>query len=191
MTKKHRVVLAGSFAALLVLPALGLQTYAQEIESGYKIAVDKEGSIRVPDVDYLAKWQFLGTWSSLAEDGKGAADLHNVYAQPGVIEAYRATGEFPDGAVLIKDILLTKTQDMTTGTISHATKREGWFVMIKDTKGRFKGNPLWGDGWGWAWFDADAPTKTTTTDYKENCIQCHLPVKETDWIHTFAYPSLK
>ena len=133
-----RLIVAGTFAASLLVPTLASQASAQAIEDGYNATVDGKGNIRVPDVDYQAKWQFLGTWSSLADDGKGAQDLHNVYAQPGVIEAYRKNGKFPDAAVLIKDVLLTKTMEMTTGTISHATMREGWFVMIKDAKGRSK-----------------------------------------------------
>jgi hypothetical protein len=32
-----------------------------------------------------------------------------------------------------------------------------WFVMVKDSKGSFPGNDLWGDGWGWSWFDAGNP----------------------------------
>ncbi len=48
--------------------------------------------------------------------------------------------------------------------ISPREKLKGWFVMMKDTKGRYAGNKLWGDGWGWSWFDAANPAKTTSTD---------------------------
>ncbi|BCR05371.1 hypothetical protein DESUT3_24400 [Desulfuromonas versatilis] len=62
--------------------------------------------------------------------------------------------------------------------------------MVKDAKGRFPGNPPWGDGWGWALFSADDPATTVTKDYKTECIQCHLPVKENDWVYTYGYPPL-
>ena len=42
-----------------------------------------------------------------------------------------------------------------------------WFVMIKDEKGRYPGNPLWGDGWGWALFKTDAPDKQIATTTRE------------------------
>ena len=40
---------------------------------------------------------------------------------------------------------------MTTGTVSHAETLKGWFVMMKDSKGRHAGNKLWGDGWDLVW----------------------------------------
>jgi len=66
--------------------------------------------------------------------------------------------------------------------------------MIKDSKGRFAGNPLWGDGWGWALFKPNIKEqgqfKNVATDYKSDCIGCHIPAKQNDWIYTEAYPSL-
>ena len=80
---------------------------------------------------------------------------------------------------------------MTTGTVSHADKLKGWFVMVRDSKGTRSGNPLWGDGWGWSWFDADKPFKTTSTDYHSDCQGCHVPAKATDWIYVNGYPVLR
>ncbi len=68
---------------------------------------------------------------------------------------------------------------------------KGWFVMVKDSAGRYPGNALWGDGWGWSWFDAANPTKTTSTDYRLNCKSCHVPAQATDWIYVDGYPALK
>jgi hypothetical protein len=42
---------------------------------------------------------------------------------------------------------------------------------------------LWGDGWGWALFKADVPDKQVATDYKKDCLDCHVPAKSTDWIY--------
>jgi len=47
---------------------------------------------------------------------------------------------------------------MTTGTVSRPASLRGWFVMMKDSDGRYPGNNLWGDGWGWSWFDAASPS---------------------------------
>jgi hypothetical protein len=114
-----------------------------------------------------------------------------VLASPGSVEAYRKDGRFPDGTVLVKEVFETATKEMTTGTVSHAEKLKGWFVMVKDNAGRYRGHPLWGDGWGWSWFDAANPTKTTSTDYRLNCKSCHVPAKATDWIYVDGYPALK
>src|SRR6516164_8729835 len=108
-----------------------------------------------------------------------------------VPDAYRKDGRFPDGTVLVKEVFQTATGDMTTGTVSHAETLKGWFVMMKDSKGRHAGNKLWGDGWGWSWFDADSPSKTTSTDYKTDCQSCHVPARASDWIYVSGYPPLR
>ncbi len=159
---------------------------AQENFSPY---VDARGGITVPP-DYRTRWVFLGAWSIDAGEGTvGAKSLHNVYTQSDAVKAYRKGGEFPDGTVLVKELLRLKTRPMTTGTVSHAVDIEGWFVMVKDTKNRFVGNKLWGDGWGWALFSSDGVLKTK--DYKAECLGCHIPAKSTDWIYVEGYPLLR
>jgi hypothetical protein len=91
----------------------------------------------------------------------------------------------------VKEVYAAATGQMTTGTVSHADTLKGWFVMMKDSRGRHPDNKLWGDGWGWSWFDAANPSKTTSTDYKTNCLACHVPAKVSDWIYISGYPSLK
>jgi hypothetical protein len=152
--------------------------------------VDSSGYLKVPD-DYRKIYQYLGSWAIAASQGQGSDQLHNVYASPGTIDNYRATGRFPDGAVLVKEVFGTATTPMTTGIVSHAQMLKGWFVMVKDSKNSRPGNKLWGDGWGWSWFDASNPSKTTTTDYKVACQGCHIPAQASDWIYVAGYPVLK
>ena len=159
---------------------------------GFQIAADGDGNIRLPEVDYRKDWVSLGPWAVAADEGtSGSQGIHAVYTQRESVEAFRTTGKFPDGAVLIKELFSTVTQDMTTGTVSRAHETQGWFVMIKDETGRFPGNKLWGDGWGWAFFGADDRTKTTTKDYAAECKDCHIPAESNDWIYTEGYPVLR
>jgi len=152
--------------------------------------VDSKGNLSVPH-GYRATYQYLGSWAVAADQGPGAKELHVVYASPGAVAAYRSHGSFSDGAVLVKEVYAAATGQMTTGTVSHADTLKGWFVMMKDSRGRHRDNKLWGDGWGWSWFDAANPSKTTSTDYKTNCLACHVPAKSSDWIYISGYPSLK
>src|SRR3954465_11956752 len=80
--------------------------------------VDAAGHLRVP-ADYRTLYQALGSWAIAADSGEGSKEMHGVYASPGSIEAYRRTGHFPDGAVLVKEVFATSTNEMTTGTVSH------------------------------------------------------------------------
>ena len=165
--------------------------------STYQSLVDNTGNITLP-TGFRDDWTFLGTWSIDKKDvetsgsasGHGAAGLHNVYTQRGVAEYYRQFGKFPDGAVIVKELLKATTSTMTTGTVSRGFEVEGWFVMIKDTKDRFNSNPLWGDGWGWALFTGDRPNKPVTKNYKTECIGCHIPARDNDWIYLSGYPVL-
>ena len=152
--------------------------------------VDRAGRISLP-ADFRS-WSYLGTWAVDSDEAEGgAAGFHVVYARPETVRTYRETGAFPDGAVLVKELYATATEDMTTGRISRAGEVEGWFVMVKDARGRFPDNPLWGDGWGWALFYADDPKTTVTEDYRADCLACHEPAKTTDWIYVEGYPVLR
>jgi hypothetical protein len=178
------VALAILLTAIMV-PDLGLTAQP------FSPYVDKEGNISIPN-DFRS-WHFLGTWGVATDEDEqvGSKGFHNVYAQQETVAAFRSTGKFPDGAVLVKELLKTNTNSMTTGEISFAAETEGWFIMIKDTQGRFKDNKLWGDGWGWALFNADDPTNTVTENYETDCISCHVPAKNDDWIYLRGYPTLR
>ena len=182
------VALAG-LSAIGAVTAYGQINTRSQYGGSAAAVVDAKGNLRVP-ADYQTAYQTLGSWAVAKDDGPGSQQLHVVYASPGAIAAYRKEGHFPDGTVLIKEVFNATTKGMTTGTVSSAGTRAGWFVMVKDGVGRFKGNKLWGDGWGWSWFDAKNPQKTTSTDYRTDCQSCHEPARQSDWIYTSGYPVL-
>lgn len=151
--------------------------------------VDEKGSIKLPE-GYRAQWVHLGSWVVPNEKAPGYG-FHDVYTQPESLEAFCSTGSFPDGAVLVKEIRSVKTADLTTGTASWAGDPAVWFVMVKDSKNRFAASPLWGEGWGWALFKAGDPGTNAATSYQKDCIPCHMPVKDTDWVYLQGYPTLR
>jgi len=152
--------------------------------------VDEAGAIRMP-ADFRTDYVMLGAWSVAGDADTGAGvGLHVVYTPREAVDHYRETGLFPDGAVLVKELFSGHTADLTTGSATRADGVAGYFVMVKDTTGRFPGNPLWGDGWGWSFFAADKPTQTTSTDYQNDCLGCHEPVRDSDLVYTQGYPVL-
>jgi cytochrome P460 len=172
----------GSLLAVAAV-ALALRSSAVDGRSDLRMArpdgqqeavVDAQGNLHVPS-NYRAAYEFLGTWAIAADKGVGSSELHTVYASSGTIAAYHKSGRFPDGTVLTKEVYEASTGPMTTGTVSHAQTLKGWFVMVKNSKNSHPGNALWGNGWGWSWFDAGTPMKTTSTDYKKDCLPCHVP----------------
>lgn len=149
--------------------------------------VDHKGNISFP---YGFKsWQHLGSWAVIGEE-RGESSLHNVYASEGAAEAYIATGKFPDGTVLVKDVVSASNAEHTTGNAYWAEKPAVRFVMIKDNVGRFSNNALWGDGWGWALFQGDDTKNQVATGYRDDCLGCHVPAKQNDWVYVYGYPAL-
>ena len=173
------LVLAATFS----LPFLPLQ--ANEAFSPY---VDANGNISFP-AGFRTSMVHLGSW--FVPEG-GASGFHDVYTERETVEAYRRTGKFPDGATLVKELRASKSDNFTTGAgVSYATSGlKQWFVMVKDSKNRFADNPLWGDGWGWALYKPDDPNRNVASDYQADCLGCHVPARDRDWVYTEAYPSL-
>ena len=194
MTNLNKPLIMTSLIAIAAVLTLTMSAHVHSQQtSALDKTIDSSGNIRVPDVDFRKDWTALGTWAVAADEGTaGSKGIHMVYTQPETVEAYRKTGKFPDGAILVKELLTTETADMTTGTVSRSGDVSGWFVMVKDSTGKFeKTNPIWGKGWGWAYFDVNDPIKTSSTDYTVDCLSCHVPAKDNDWVYIEGYPVLK
>ena len=175
-----------AFAALLT--SMHLLLFPVVASDSFSPYVDGKGNISLPD-DFRKAMVHLGSW--FVTEG-GASGFHDVYTEAETVDVFRQTGKFPDGAILVKELRASSAGDYTTGKgVSYATDGlKQWFVMIKDTKGRFSQSPQWGDGWGWALFKPDNPAKNVSSNYKADCLGCHLPVQDKDLIYTEAYPTL-
>src|SRR5262245_1268752 len=182
LTSRHRFFTA----TLVFLTALLGATLMGDAPAGQWDLVEANGKIRKPP-DFRERYQMLGTYMVLDRSGN---EMHNTYASPGTAEFYRKNRRFADGTVLVKEVLATTHAQLTTGDAHWAEGTKVWFVMIKDDKGRFPGNPLWGNGWGWALYKSDAPDTQVATDFKKDCLGCHIPAQKTDWVYVSGYPVL-
>ena len=155
----------------------------------YSPYVSKSGEIQLPD-EFRQHWVHLGSW--VVTDAKAPGHgFHDVYTQAETVKVFHDIGKFPDGAVLVKEIRKLGSGKLTTGEAQWATDNAVWFVMVKDTLGRFKGNANWGEGWGWALFEAKNPKVNVSKGFAESCLGCHTPAKKTDWVFVEGYPTLK
>ena len=172
-------------ATIACMVAFATPSFSQSKLSGVE-----KGTITVPE-NFRTNYEFLGAWGVKGEGEEGSnIGQHIVYASPGTIKAFRETGKFEDGTVLVKELFNGKTETLTTGEATSATDVAGYFVMIKDAAGTNQG-PLWGDGWGWAFFKPDNTQATVSTDYQADCLSCHEPVRDSDLVFSYAYPVLK
>jgi hypothetical protein len=178
---------AAALGTVITVSAIAIAGQGNEQFSPY---VDDAGGITLPDpMTVRAKWSFLGTWVVQGIDS--VEEFHSVYTQPGTIGAFRETGDFPDGAVLVKEVRKAAHGSRTTGEVAWNGEEVLWFVMIKDRKGRFPDNAIWAEGWAWALFLAEDPATNVATDFRDNCMTCHEPAQESDWVYTEGYPVLE
>ncbi|MEP7363922.1 MAG: cytochrome P460 family protein [Acidobacteriota bacterium] len=100
--------------------------------------------------------------------------IHHFNANPQALEGYKS-GKFPDGAVLIDDLLEVKEAD---GVTSEAARRRV-AVMVKDAA-RF------GDtgGWGFEIFKGDGSVPSLKAEGKAACFACHGKQKDSDSVFT-------
>lgn len=173
----------------MVAVAVAMLSTAAASAADFAPNVDDKGTISLPK-DLRARLTHLGSWVVGDPDAPGHG-FHDVYADDKAVAAFRMTGKFPDGSVLVKEIRTIAKGDLTTGNgVNWADKPVQWFVMVKDAKGRFPGNRNWGDGWGWALFMADDPARNVSADYQADCMGCHTPAAATDWVFVQGYPTL-
>src|SRR6202012_5828241 len=105
-------------SVIILACSASVGSYAQRQSRTFSTAEDARGQLHVPP-DYRERYEDLGAWSAAAQKTPGAQQLHIVYASPGTRAAYKRTGEFPGGTVLVKEQLEAATAQMTSGIISH------------------------------------------------------------------------
>ncbi len=99
--------------------------------------------------------------------------IHHVYVNPTGAKAGRGDGAYPDGTVLVFDLLDVKNEGgaMTEG----ARKFVG--VMAKNAKAY----PDTG-GWGFEAFKGDTRDQRVVTDAKTQCFACHQSQEKTGFV---------
>lgn len=175
-------------------PADHTSTNSNDENNYFSMYVDEAGNIKRP-LNFREEWTHLGTW--FVEDNEMASGpgVHDVYAPPESVKAFKKNGQWPDGAIIVKTVSSIEQKLMTTGNAQWAGEINVWFVMVRDRKNRFPNNEAWDEGWGWALFTSDNPEKNLTTNWKgtgfNNCFGCHIPAKNTEWVYIDGYPTIR
>jgi hypothetical protein len=98
--------------------------------------------------------------------------IHHVYANKKALKAMKDGKSYPDGAVLVFDLLEAKSEN--NALVEGSRKIIG--VMEKDSK-RFAQT----GGWGFEGFKNDTRERAVA-DPKGACFSCHEPQKNTDYV---------
>lgn len=136
------------------------------------------------------EWIFIGApvTPNDMNDGKAAfPEFHNVYIDPASFAAYRKSGKFPEGTVILKELVSVGGKSMASGNGYFQGDFASLEAMVKDT-GRFKEEPG-----GWAFFRfGEAPdySDTGARMKTESCNACHAGASE-DYVFSDTYPVLR
>jgi hypothetical protein len=129
----------------------------------------------------------LGYAETLREAGDPEDDLfHNVYINPASYREYSSTGEFPDGTVMILELVTSEVKNEPGLQGMYESRYVALEASVKDTE-RFE------EGWAYYSFtERDGRLKEKAEPFgRESCWDCHNEHAETDMVFTQFYPVLR
>lgn len=144
------------------------------------------------------QWVFLGaplTPHGLNGNNAPFPEFHNVYVQPQAFARYQATGDWPEGTILLKELQLVRPGQFEDGSGVEVSGR-GYFpgarngvdISVKDSR-RFAGS----NDWGFFNFGHHAPpyAKTAAEQPIDACASCHIAHADDMVFSKFYAPILK
>jgi hypothetical protein len=182
------LVLAACCASLALASAC--DSRSAEDQEPLAAQIGPDGAPELPD-DYTGPdWAQLGTWAVATSEGTDVSQMHLVFTQRRAIDAYLASGRWPDGTTLVKELRDSAPEPLSTGHAAAAGGIRGWFVMVKQASKPDTPSPHWGDGWYGSQYGVDNRSKNLSSGWV-TCRGCHTPVRATDWVFVHGYPLLK
>src|SRR5262245_42637313 len=155
-----------------------------------KPAAQFEGKDTLLRPEGYREWVFVGSSLGLRyEEGKkrpGPLEYKNVYIDPAAYRAYRETGTFPQGTVLVLETATAEEKKEPGLRGSFPKQVNGLSAAVKD---RARSPD------GWAYFScSDGPGKTkprARPAKKAACYDCHREKGGEDNVFTQFYPVLR
>src|ERR1700722_5725578 len=138
-----------------------------------------DGKLKLPTG--FRNWVFVGgplTPNGLNGGKANFPEFHNVYVEARNLDAYKKTGNFPEGTLIVKELTLVLTPTFPDGSRTEPSGR-GFFngafngidATVKDTKRFAKTN-----GWGFFTFGHHAlPYAASAAESSvSECAGCHM-----------------
>jgi len=171
--------------------------FAQQAKQPGGAQFTPDGKMKLPTG--YREWVFIGSplTPNALNGGKASfPEFHSVYVERRNFDAYQKTGTFPEGTVLVKELVLLQKPTFPDGS-QQAPSGRGYFdgafngmdVSVKDAKKFATTN-----GWGYFTFGHHAePYETTAAESSAaECAGCHIAnVAKTDMTYVQFYPVLQ
>jgi hypothetical protein len=191
LIKKRIVIFLNLTIAAVFMSSIFVSLASAEKSKSRFYEFDGSGNLKQP-MGYR-EWIFVGSPLTPNDMNNGKAafpEFHHVYIPHEQFKVYKRTGAFPDGTILVKELLSVGKKQAPSGKGYFNGDFIGLEATIKDTK-RFKNEPG-----NWAYFSFTTPIgqphkKTAKSFDKNKCNFCHQAFAKDDWVFTQYYPVLK
>ena len=184
-----RVFIAAS-ALVVVMVIFCIFPLSAASEESVAVKFDQDGNLIRPEGYRM--WPYVGAVVTPNDLNDGKApfpEFHSIYIDPQSFAAYQKTGKFPDGTVMIKELISVGAKKAASGNGYFMGDFIGLEAEIKDSK-RFPKEPGY-----WAYFSFTEPGKPYKAKAKAAptaaCNTCHEQNAADDWVFTQYYPVLR
>lgn len=152
---------------------------ASLLATGLTPGAPQATSSEVPYPEGFRRWAHIkSSLSSPRSETDQRAGIHHIYANELALRGYE-TGHFPEGSVIVFDLLAVTTADGTTKEAG----RKLVDVMHKDST-RFGQT----GGWGYEEFRGDTRIRVVRDRAPADCYQCHTQRKENNYVFSALRP---
>ncbi len=117
-------VVAAAFSQLYTRAA-GAQT-----QPSSAVAYDSQGRLKLPDPTVFRKWVFVGaplTPNGLNNGNANFPEYHHVYIEEKNVDAYLKNGSFPEGTIIVKELVRLLNPTFPDGSRTEPSGR-GYFA---------------------------------------------------------------
>lgn len=176
------------------------------VVAAISIAVVTKGGDSIPQATSAAQWNdkdqllqpinyrewiFVGTPVTPNDMNDGSAafpEFHNVYIAPLSWAEYKKTGKFPEGTVMVKELVSVGSKQAASG----AGYFQGEFIGLEAAVKSAAKHPKEPGNRGYYSFtqQGKVPSKSASIKPTQSCNACHVNAKE-DYVFTQYYPVLR
>ena len=185
----YRIVEKGIIALAAVIPLLVIGALFALPAPMQDVQFDSSGALLQPTG--YREWVYVGTPLTPNDMNGGEAafpEFHSVYINDSAWSTYKRTGTFPDGTVVIKELISVGTKQASSGKGYFMGEFIGLEAAVKDSK-RFPKEPGY---WAYFSFGHSYPLASKTKPRKTaSCAACHQALAADDMVFTQYYPVLQ
>lgn len=139
------------------------------------------------------EWIFIGAPLTPNDMNNGKAafpEFHNVYIDPVSWEHWKATGEFRDGAIIVKELVSVGGKQAASGNGYFQGDYIGLEAMVKSKQHLPNADGHWGF-FRYTIENSDQLHESAMAQAEENCMACHQPKAGKDQVFIQYYPVLR